>query len=490
MIGWIVFFLIAAAYAGAFFWLRSRGGRVGGFEAMGPFIMWRTQFGKPAIERLSRPRRFWERAADVGVWATWIVGILMLALVVLNAVLTIYLAYTRPSVVADSAQPPQNYLGLPGLNPFIPLGYGLVALTVALVVHEGSHALMSYVGRIRVKASGLLFFIVPVGAFVEPDEMDMEKATPRERLRVFAAGPASNFVVALVAGLLLSLAISSSVGLVHDGKGVVVTEVTAGSPAQALGLLPGDVLIRVDGRDVASARDFTLAINDTRAQDRIELTWLREKREMSNATVLADKYEFFARDAPGANDESFRGKGYLGVQTIGLDFVHHLHRDFANPFRSLGAFFNYTQYPLLAFFNGFDIYSAQFEDVYEMRGPFAEVPIGVFFGVVYTLFWIVWIDLTLGVFNALPAGPLDGGQMLRTALRARLYKRHGVDPQRLEIQRVEPAGVEVKGTDPDTQARLDRVQEDLRKRTRTVGLFVLVLLLLPIFGPYLVGLFL
>lgn len=488
----MIFALLLAGYLGILSALRAKGGHWRGFEATGPFIMWRTQFGKRTIERMAAPRRFWEGVADVGIVATWIVGALMLLLVVLNAVLTIYLTYIRPRDIADSAQPPQNFLGLPGVNPFIPLGYGLLALVVALVIHEGSHALMAYVSRIRVKSSGLLFFVVPIGAFVEPDEVDLEKATPRQRLRVFAAGPASNFLVALVAGLLLSATVVAGVGYVNDGKGVVVAQLVDGSPAEAAGLQAGDVLVRMGSMDVAAYADFQTALSQRKAGESMQVAYLRGGGEPREAIVaFADKYEFYARDSPESNREEFRGQAFLGVQAVGMDTARAVHAAFANPFASGDSFLLFTQFPLIAFLNpGLNVFSPTYSPVYDLQGPFAGWSPDAFYTVVYILFWIVWIDLTLGVFNALPAGPLDGGQMLRTVLRARLYRRYGVDEARIDVSRPEPAGgIEVKGRDDETQGKLDRVQVSLRKVTRTVGYSILLMLLLPILGPHIVGLF-
>lgn len=65
---------------------------------------------------------------------------------------------------------PGAYVLLPGINPYLPLFYGWVALVVALVVHEGMHGVVARNLKFRVKSSGLLFFLaIPVGAFVDVD---------------------------------------------------------------------------------------------------------------------------------------------------------------------------------------------------------------------------------------------------------------------------------------------------------------------------------
>ncbi|HXQ93167.1 MAG TPA: site-2 protease family protein, partial [Nitrososphaerales archaeon] len=65
----------------------------------------------------------------------------------------------------------QSYLLLPGLNPLIPFVYGIIGIVIAVVVHEGTHGVISRRLGLPVKSTGILFFlIVPIGAFVEIDE--------------------------------------------------------------------------------------------------------------------------------------------------------------------------------------------------------------------------------------------------------------------------------------------------------------------------------
>lgn len=58
-----------------------------------------------------------------------------------------------------------------------------------------------------------------------------------------------------------------------------VLQVASISPAQRAGMLPGDIVIKVDGQSVASARDAQILIFGLEAT-RIELTVFRGGREM------------------------------------------------------------------------------------------------------------------------------------------------------------------------------------------------------------------
>ncbi len=92
-----------------------------------------------------------------------------------------------------SSTSPGGTLLLPGVN--LPFFEGILALIAILVVHEVSHAVLARIAKVPIKSSGLVFFgIIPMGAFVEPDEKKLEKVEKVKQTRVLVAGPTANFV--------------------------------------------------------------------------------------------------------------------------------------------------------------------------------------------------------------------------------------------------------------------------------------------------------
>ncbi len=91
---------------------------------------------------------------------------------------------------------------LPGIN--IPFVEGILALILILVVHEGAHATLSVLGRVPLLSSGLAFFgIIPVGAFVEPDEKRLVTKSKEIQTRVVVAGSTSNLITSVIFFILL-----------------------------------------------------------------------------------------------------------------------------------------------------------------------------------------------------------------------------------------------------------------------------------------------
>ena len=54
-----------------------------------------------------------------------------------------------------------------------------------------------------------------------------------------------------------------------------------------------------------------------------------------------------------------------------------------------------------------------------------QVPFEGFWGVIHLLFWCAWINLNVGIFNAIPMIPLDGGYIFKEGVD-RLLDRRGL----------------------------------------------------------------
>ncbi len=82
---------------------------------------------------------------------------------------------------------------LPGIT--IPFFEGVLALLVVLVVHEGAHAVLARIARVPLLSSGIAFFgIIPIGAFVEPDEKKLTRLDAPRQTRVLVAGATANVI--------------------------------------------------------------------------------------------------------------------------------------------------------------------------------------------------------------------------------------------------------------------------------------------------------
>ena len=212
----------------------------------GPLLTLHTQRGKEFLDWLARPKRLWRAWANIGLGIALVVMVLSFVFVILSAILTIQ----NPGTTSQVTEP-RNVLVIPGFNDFLPLEVApeiLLGLLVGLVVHEGGHGLLCRVEDIEIDSMGLaLLSIIPMGAFVEPDEESQRKANRGGRSRMFAAGVTNNFLITVLAFALLFGPVIGSIG-VAAGAGVGGS--LSGSPAAEAGISGGDRIVAVGNQSV------------------------------------------------------------------------------------------------------------------------------------------------------------------------------------------------------------------------------------------------
>ena len=76
-----------------------------------------------------------------------------------------------------------------------------------------------------------------------------------------------------------------------DRKGVLVTEVFPGDPADKAGIRAGDIILAVEGQQVAASRDLTRLIADLAVGQTVGVKILREGREKSLRVKIAKRDE-------------------------------------------------------------------------------------------------------------------------------------------------------------------------------------------------------
>jgi membrane-associated protease RseP (regulator of RpoE activity) len=410
--------------------------------------------------------------------------------------------------------PPEQILALPGLNPLIPLWYGIFALAIAVIIHEFAHGILARFAKIKLKSLGILLFIVPVGAFVEPDEKKMETTKKSNRVKIFSAGPATNIMFGLFCAMIFSWCFMASLSPIEDGviifkayegpaqfsspdiepgmeiidingepiddywdyydyngsapnetislgiyykgdyrrienitSGLTVLSLLKDYPAHDAGIEPGMIIAEVDGHEIRNHRDFSDYMDTTKPDQVISMTVLEYQdvdNNNSNGDVkgmyfpivvnvtLADKYEYFKDKVAIYEDEievieNTKGKGYLGITTSYL----------ALDVRDVNDFSDSLAYPVMSADSSYERRSNIFQyaiglpmdlrlqilpfhspiiDIYEVEGPLGVLPNGLFWIMANAFYYLFWINILVGTFNALPMKPLDGGYVFKDAI--------------------------------------------------------------------------
>ncbi|MFC7096951.1 site-2 protease family protein [Halobaculum marinum] len=243
------------AYSVVMMGLHSRGLLPDSVRVQGPLTTIHTTRGRAFLNWLSRPRRLWRAWSNLGVGIAVVVMVAMFGFLIFSALATL------ESPTQTAANQPSNFLIIPGVNDFLPLAVApeiVFGLLVALVVHEGGHGLLCRVEDIEIDSLGVvLLALIPVGAFVEPDEESQRSADRGARSRMFAAGVTNNFAVtAVVFALLFGPVIAS----ITPAAGLAVGGAYQGTPAADAGIESGDRITAVAGQSVADPAAFESAL--------------------------------------------------------------------------------------------------------------------------------------------------------------------------------------------------------------------------------------
>ena len=359
------------------------------------------------FDRFRKYSSFLRLYATFGVVMVIIISVAMTILLFLSLTLTVAL---RPLPTGMYA--PQNILLIPGLNEYIPSTIAVwLAFVIAIAVHEFGHGILSRVENIKVKSIGALIFVVPIGFFVEPDEEELNKTKGMKKIRMFGAGITNNIVIGGVCFIVMVLLM----GLVTPVSGPVIGGVYQNYSADQAGVPVYSLIHAVNGNPVRSTADISALLNSSRPGDPLTLTvendgvigdyrlnlseWPQELGDRTSGFMGITYYDpALVLDGIGT---SISPTGFLRFVTVPFDIAGT-----GNPFRILA----------------FDTAAQQFYVV-----PFAG-----FFGIIHFLFWCGWINISVGIFNAIPMVPLDGGYILKEGVD-RLFERRGIGKYSLYV---------------------------------------------------------
>jgi len=277
-----------------------------------PILMIRTTKGLKLLDFLARPKLYWRSFANLGILLMF-AGMIAMFLVIAISDLALYTSFLNGSVPEPGKyNSARNLFLIPGVNEFIPFTWGVIALIVTLVVHEFSHAILCRVEDIRVKSMGILFALVPVGGFAEPDdeqlfgkkeevkkelpltasikeieeweEKDKRKteilkpeetesgpakiATRTQRVRILAAGVMANFSVAFIAFLLF---FGPVLGAIAPSSDSMVLSVNDSSPADLAGLQKGMIITQINDTNVNTAIDVLTYLEPVKPGDLVRI---------------------------------------------------------------------------------------------------------------------------------------------------------------------------------------------------------------------------
>ena len=307
---------------------------------------------------------------------------------------------------------PQNIFLIPGLNEYIPSTLAVwFAFVLTIAIHEFGHGVLCRVERIAVRGMGVLVAVIPIGFFVEPDEEQLEKTKGLSKIRMFGAGITNNIVI----GVICFVAMFMLAGMAVPTGGPVLAGVYQNYSAYSAGVPTPSVITAINGIPVATREDVSGLLDATRPGDRISLT-VEHQGSTSDYPLTLTAWP----EELGQRESGFMGVHYYDGAMV-MDQVRHG--------VSPGGFFRFITIPFDASMGGQALRILAFEtpETQYYREPFPG-----FWGAVHLLFWCAWININVGIFNAIPMVPLDGGYILKEGLEM-LFERRGLGRYALPV---------------------------------------------------------
>ncbi|PKL70107.1 MAG: peptidase M50 [Methanomicrobiales archaeon HGW-Methanomicrobiales-1] len=354
------------------------------------------------FDRLTRYHSFLRIYGTLGAVMVIVVSIATVALLLLS----LYLSIVH-SIQVSAVNDVRNILAIPGINQFIPSTFAVwFAFVLTLVVHEFGHAFLARVEGIRVKFFGILYCVIPIGAFVEPDEEDFEKSKGLPKIRMLGAGIMNNIVVGLICFGLLILLLS----MVVPSQAPLVKAVYQDYPAAIAGVPPDSVIRSINGIEISTATDVANILNNTRPGDRVILDVEKDAKRASYTLTLSSWPETF-----GIPSES----GFMGVAYYDAPSMKKSFNQIASPIGVIGI----LGLPIWVFLN-----PAEYGNFIILLNDSVDsiawsVPFPYFWFIIQILFWCAWLNLTVGLCNAIPMVPFDGGYIFKEGVERLLEPR-------------------------------------------------------------------
>lgn len=245
---------------------------------------------------------------------------------------------------------------------YVPFFYWLISIFIIATIHESTHGIFARFHKIKLKSTGFAFFsiLLPIipAAFVEPDEKQLAKSKTKSKLAVLSGGPFSNILTAFIF-LGLFLLLSFSVNNVYYEDGVKIINTLSDTPASFANVTPSNLYEIEYENNVYNVTNSTYFFN-------------LASNFSANETVrlITDKGNYSLNLIAHPENSS---KGFMGINTQANIIIKE----------------------------EFSSYSWFFDAIMWLIGLF---------------YWLYLLSLGVGLFNLLPLGIVDGGQILRYTL--------------------------------------------------------------------------
>lgn len=336
----------------------------GKVKLQGIVFMRRTKKGRDFIDRTAnRHRTFWKTLGVLGVIIA-IPTLILGSLFLVNQAFAIASGEKEGGVRLLLPGPVSTPTSLPGTF-VVPWWIWVIGVAFVIIPHEFMHGIMCRLDKVKIKSVGWILLAIIPGAFVEPDEKQLQRAKRSTRLKVYAAGSFANLVTGFIAIAILMIYFSFA----FAPAGIFVQQIPGG-PAESAGLK--GTITELNGFPVRNQDDLRIILSELKPGDTVLVSAAEGNLVIPSFKLGLDF--FIPKPAVVAEDK---------VNAYRITLAEHPQRG--------GAYLGVS--PTLQSYNFLGTEQNFF--VYQTAGML--------------LLWIFVFSVGVGVVNILPIKPLDGG---------------------------------------------------------------------------------
>ena len=321
--------------------------------------------------------------------------------------------------------------------------YFLIALALLILVHEFGHFVVARMFNIKVITFSIGFgkklfrcvrgeteyaiSAVPMGGYVKllgesPDEEISEEDKSRSfshkppyvRILIAFAGPLFNILLALVVFYFVSI-------IGYNVPSARVGRVAENTPAQAAGIKAGDIIAKIDGKEIKEFLDVASSIDQAKGET-VEVTIDRAGTPI-NLTVKPR----------GIEEKDIFGEKYKR-KILGIERSDEVIKRRQSPGKAVGlAFYMTWEYSRITVVGVVKIIQGSISPR-NIGGPvliFQEASKRAKKGLGDFVFFFALISINLGIINLLPIPVLDGGHILFNTIE--IVIRRKISPKLQEV---------------------------------------------------------
>ena len=395
LIGFIVFF---AAMALIIYFKRDK------LERHGILFMIKTTKLRNKIQKnATKYRKFWNIYFNIGVVVSILTMIFGIGFLINNTL-----------TIASGTSEAGFALVLPGISSdfsyqqglfLVPIWYWIIAIIILMFPHELSHAVALAMNKLKIKSLGAFILLFIPGAFVEPDNKQLSKASKWKQLQVFGAGSFSNLITAGIFIILLNLLL-----------------VVAYTPQGIYYSYPADKINRTDIIEMSNFTDGLAEIKTHNMTYLITTSWWDQQENLTEIYVLEDwpairsglsgtinKIEGY--NIGSSEDVSAILSNYKPYDTISIETSEGIY-NITLADNNGRAFLGIT--------TGYDpisnIIAPMNYRAYVIKNPMFE-QVGEF--LIILISFVIMVCIGVAIVNLLPMKPFDGGLIAEVLTNAK-----------------------------------------------------------------------